>query len=74
MLSGSSGDTVAANRIGTNAAGTFAIPNGGDGILLTEAARDNVIGRTDFTDAATGQANNPTGSKGKVTPVFAEND
>jgi hypothetical protein len=70
VLSGSSGDTVAANRIGTNAAGTFAVPNGGDGILLTEGARDNEIGGTEFTDAKTGQANNPTGSKGKVTPVF----
>jgi hypothetical protein len=70
VLSGSSRDTVAANRIGTNAAGTFAVPNGGDGILLTEGARDNEIGGTEFTDAKTGQANNPTGSKGKVTPVF----
>ena len=70
VLSGSSGDTVAANRIGTNAAGTFAVPNGGDGILLTEGARGNEIGGTEFTDAKTGQANNPTGSKGKVTPVF----
>jgi hypothetical protein len=70
VLSGSSGDTVAANRIGTNAAGTAAVPNGGDGILLTATARDNEIGGTEFTDAKTGQVNNPTGSKGTVTPVF----
>ena len=70
VLSGSSADTVVANRIGTNAAGTAAVPNGGDGILLTAAARGNEIGGTEFTDAKTGQVNNPTGSKGTVTPVF----
>jgi hypothetical protein len=70
VLSGSSGDTVAANRIGTNAAGTIAVPNGGDGIYITRGASDNEIGGTEFTDAKTGDVNNPTGSKGTVTPVF----
>ena len=70
VLSGTSRDTVVANRIGTNASGTVADPNGGDGILLTQDARDNEIGGTEFTDAKTGQVNNPTGSKGTVTPVF----
>ena len=35
VLSGSSDDTVVSNRIGTNAAGTSAIANGGDGISIT---------------------------------------
>ena len=70
VLAGSSGNTVVANRIGTNAAGTSAIANRGDGIWITQRSRDNEIGGTAFVDTVTGQANNPTGSKGTVTPVF----
>jgi hypothetical protein len=69
-LSGSSGNTVVANRIGTNAAGTSRLANGGNGILMTEAAQGNEIGGTEFVDTATGQVNNPTGDKGTVPPVF----
>ena len=70
VLSGSSGNTVVSNRIGTNAAGTSAIANGGDGISITRRSNGNEIGGTDFVDTATGQANDPTGDKGTVTPVF----
>ena len=70
VLSGSPHNTVVANRIGTNAAGQRAIANGGDGLLITGRSDGNEIGGTDFVDPATGQANNPTGDKGKVTPVF----
>ena len=69
-LAGSSSNTVVDNRIGTNAAGTSAIANGGDGIYITGGSRGNEIGGTAFVDTVTGQANNPTGSKGTVTPVF----
>ncbi len=69
-LVGSSANTVVANRIGTNAAGTSAIPNLSDGIWITQGSRGNEIGGTAFTDTATGDVNNPTGSKGTVTPVF----
>lgn len=69
-LSGSSGNTVVSNRIGTNAAGTSAIANGDDGLAITNRSNGNEIGGTDFVDPATGQENNPTGSKGTVTPVF----
>ena len=69
-LSGSSGNTVVANRIGTSASGRSAIANGGNGISITGRSDGNEIGGTDFVDSATGQANNPTGSKGTVTPVF----
>jgi parallel beta-helix repeat protein len=70
VLAGSSSNTVVANRIGTNAAGTWAIANRGDGIRITGRSRGNEIGGTAFTDTVTGKANNPTGSKGTVTPVF----
>lgn len=70
VLSGSSGNTVVSNHIGTNTAGTSAIANGGDGISITGRSNRNQIGGTDFVDTSTGQANDPTGDKGKVTPVF----
>jgi parallel beta-helix repeat protein len=70
VLSGSSRNTVVSNRIGTNAAGTSAIANGGDGILITQGSRGNEIGGTAFVDTRTGQVNNPTGNKGTVPPVF----
>jgi parallel beta-helix repeat protein len=69
-LHGSSGNVIAANRIGTNAKGKFAIANGQNGIWLTASSSGNEIGGTRFVDSVTGQANNPTGSKGTVTPVF----
>jgi parallel beta-helix repeat protein len=70
VLVGSSANTVVDNRIGTNAAGTSAIANRGDGIRITQGSRGNEIGGTAFVDTVTGKANNPTGSKGTVTPVF----
>jgi parallel beta-helix repeat protein len=70
VLAGSSANTVVANRIGTNAAGTSAIANGGDGILLAGGSRGNEIGGTAFVDSATGKVNDPTGDKGTATPVF----
>jgi len=70
VLAGSSHNTIADNRIGTSPAGTAAMGNDGDGILLTGAADRNEIGGTDYTDPSTGAANNPTGTKGTVTPVF----
>ncbi len=69
-LHGSSGNVVAANRIGSNVTGKRAIPNGENGIWITAASYDNEIGGTRFVDSSTGQANNPTGSEGKTTPVF----
>ena len=70
VLVGSSANTLVDNRIGTNAAGTAAIANRGDGIRITRGSRGNEIGGTAFVDTVTGKANNPTGSKGTVTPVF----
>jgi parallel beta-helix repeat protein len=69
-LAGSSLNTVQDNRIGTSPAGTSAIPNRDNGLAITGRSYANEIGGTAFVDSATGQANNPTGSKGTVTPVF----
>ena len=64
VLVGSSANTVVANRIGTNAAGTSAIANGGDGILIAGGSRGNEIGGTAFIDSVTGKVNDPTGIRG----------
>ncbi len=69
-LHGSSEDTIATNRIGTNPAGTSAIANGANGIWITAASSANEIGGTIYTDSATGKSNDPTGDKGTATPVF----
>src|SRR5579872_1146947 len=69
-LSGSSGNTVQSNRIGTTPNGLLSISNGGNGIVITRRSDRNEIGGTAFVDHATGQVNNPTGDKGTVTPVF----
>jgi CSLREA domain-containing protein len=42
------GNVVRGCYIGVNAAGTAAVPNGGDGILISNSA-NNVIGRTDVS-------------------------
>ncbi len=63
-------NTVEANRIGTNAAGSAAIPNRRDGLRIVRGSDGNEIGGTEFTDSATGQVNDPTGEKGTVPPVF----
>ena len=69
-LHGSSGNQIVANRIGTDPDGRSAISNGENGIWITSHSSDNEIGGTRFVDSATGKANNPTGSKGTVPPVF----
>ena len=69
-LSGSSANTVQDNRIGTGPAGQASLPNRDNGIAITGRSHANEIGGPAFVDSATGQANNPTGSKGTVTPVF----
>ncbi len=69
-LHGSSGNSIVANRIGTDASGKSAIPNRANGIWITAGSSDNEIGGTRFVDTGTGKANNPTGSKGTVPPVF----
>jgi parallel beta-helix repeat protein len=63
-LYGSNGNIVAQNYIGTNPAGTAAVSNGRNGILLTGGSSRNLIG-----GQAAG-ANNPTGTKGTTTPVY----
>ena len=67
---GSSGNTVVANRIGTDPTGSFAIANGGNGIWVTARSGGNTIGGSAYVNSTTGLANDPTGAKGTVTPTF----
>lgn len=69
-ISGGSGHTLAANRIGTDPDGNTDMGNAGHGIWLTGATTGNTIGGTVYVDAATGAVNNPTGTKGTVPPVL----
>lgn len=69
-INGSHGNTIQANIIGANPEGMAAMPNLGDGILMTAGASNNLIGGTAYFDAATQQYNNPTGNKGTV-PIIA---
>ena len=68
-LHGAATNTIAANRIGTNPAGSAALGNGQSGIWITSASTGNEIGGTVYTNAA-GQSNDPTGNKGLTTPTF----
>ncbi len=70
VLDGSWHNTLVSNRIGTNPAGTRAIRNRGNGLLLVNGADANEIGGKDFVNPVTGQANDPTGDKGTTAPVF----
>ena len=45
-LTGTADNVIAGNYIGTNAAGTAAISNGGVGVILTSGANTNTIGGT----------------------------
>lgn len=60
---GSKDNIVAQNYIGTNPAGTAAIPNKKNGILLSKASR-NLIGGQEAG------ANNPTGTENSVPAVY----
>jgi parallel beta-helix repeat protein len=65
-ISGSNGNVIAANYIGTNPTGTSSsgFGNGMNGILVAGASAGNLIG-----GQAAG-ANNPTGSKNPLNAVF----
>lgn len=69
-LVGSSRNTIVTNRIGTDPTDPTSIPNADDGLTLTNKSSGNTIGGRVFTDSATGETNNPTGTKGSTTPVF----
>ncbi|HZQ66186.1 MAG TPA: hypothetical protein VFA66_13275 [Gaiellaceae bacterium] len=57
----SSDNTVAGNRIGTNAAGSAPLGNGGDGVFLGGGANANTIGGTSVAAANTIQSNGADG-------------
>ena len=69
QIYGSAGNKIQGNAIGTNPAGTAAIGNKNNGIWVTYYATENIIGGTAYYNAATGQTNNPTGTKGTVAIV-----
>ncbi len=57
--SGATGNVIKGNYIGTNATGTTAVPNGGDGILINNAGSNITGGTTGTTPdgACTGECN-----------------
>jgi len=57
------------NNIGTNYYGAKPIPNGNNGILITNESYNNTIGGIIFVNSD-GEINNPTGSEGQTTPTF----
>ena len=67
-LNGSSSATIVSNFVGTNIAGTVAMPNVGSGITLLNSD-GNIIGGTVYTNSE-GITNNPTGTKGTVPIVY----
>jgi len=69
QIVGSTENKIQGNAIGTNPAGTAAIGNHGNGILITSFAMNNTVGGTADYDSATNQTNNPTGNKGTVPIV-----
>lgn len=68
-LQGSDGNTIVSNRVGTNADGTTAMGNGGNGIYLTAGADGNVLGGPYSGYDASGAQNNPTGNKGTAADI-----
>jgi titin len=59
-LSGTASNQVQGNYIGTNAAGTAAVPNSGNGVLIENSA-SNTIGGTDVGAANVLSGNNQSG-------------
>ncbi|MFN4015252.1 MAG: DUF4114 domain-containing protein [Reyranella sp.] len=68
-LQGSDGNTIVSNRVGTDAEGTSAMGNGGNGIYLTTGADGNVIGAPYAGYDSSGAQNNPTGNKGTAADI-----
>ena len=61
LIDGTSGNVVEGNLIGTNAAGTAALANQGDGVLVDDGAKNNFIGGTAAGAANTIAYNNGYG-------------
>ena len=68
-LQGSDDNTIVSNRVGTNADGTAAMGNGGNGIYLTAGADGNVLGGPYAGYNSSGEQNNPTGNKGTASDI-----
>jgi hypothetical protein len=52
---GATSNTIVSNKIGTNSAGSAAVPNGLDGILLTDAATNSISGNLVSGNGASGE-------------------
>lgn len=64
-----SNNSIGNNNIGTDYSGNVAFPNTQSGIFLSSGSDYNTIGGPISIDA-NGVVNNPTGSKGTISPVF----
>jgi len=67
-LSNTSNNMIQNNYIGTNESGTISVPNLKNGIEII-GSKNNTIGGKIFTNSD-GITNNPTGTKGTITPTF----
>jgi hypothetical protein len=55
VFQGATSNTIVSNKIGTNSAGSAAVPNGLDGILLTDAATNSISGNLISGNGASGE-------------------
>ncbi len=67
---GTSGNVVEGNYIGTNAGGTAALPNKGNGVLIANGAEGNLIGTNGAGVIGTGERNLISGNASAGISIF----
>jgi hypothetical protein len=70
VINFASNNSIQNNYIGVDYTGNNAHGNKANGIYILNNSSNNAIGGPLYTNVVTGEANDPTGDKGTVTPVF----